>query len=322
MRLSSIIFFLVTSLTFFAEPLMAQKTRDAAIEDCSYLSLLNKLGLKKDEDRAIRDPSDHTRAFDPKSGRNFFYDKNKQAWIDSKTGESMSTFNLEDCFYLCLLNKLGLKKDEDRAIRDPSDHTRAFDPKSGRNFFWDKDKQAWRDSKTGECICPKCDSSKNNAKTAYKDFTKNEIFVGFSLIREDNANNDFNTYGGELAYTRNLCRRGGLTGDVGVNFGSNGGVDYTKFNILVGGTYYPIKTAVPSSDFSFSIHALAGINSIRSSYIGMSYSNSSFTFDVGPGFNYYFGNKLGLGLRAGYMPSFGKGNTSNNFRVALGLDIR
>jgi len=37
------------------------------------------------------------------------------------------------------------------------DHTRAFDPDSGRNFAWDKEKQAWIDVKTGECVCPKCE---------------------------------------------------------------------------------------------------------------------------------------------------------------------
>ena len=32
----------------------------------------------------------------------------------------------------------------------------AFDRESGRNFAWDKDKQAWIDVKTGKCICPEC----------------------------------------------------------------------------------------------------------------------------------------------------------------------
>jgi hypothetical protein len=150
----------------------------------------------------------------------------------------------------------------------------------------------------------------------------NEFFVGFSLIREDNGSNGFYTYGGQFSYTRDLCWRGGITGDVGINFGSDGVFDYTKINILAGGTYYPIKTAVPASDFSFSVHALAGISSIRSSYSGNSNSNSNLTLDLGVGANYYFGQKLGLGLKAGYMPSFDKGNTSNNFRLGLGIDFR
>lgn len=248
-----------------------------------------------------------------------------------------SDAQLEDALYACLFNKINKPNISSGYIvgnslsRDPSDHTRAFDSESGRNFFYDKKKQAWIDSKTGECICPKCSPTETTKKDSSAKTTENigstnfphkDIFIGFSLIREDNGSNGFNTYGGEFAYTRNLCRRGGITGDVGVNLGSFGTVDYTKINILAGGTYYPIRTAVPASDFSFSVHALAGLSNIRSNYGSSSFSNSYFTMDVGGGFNYYFGDKTGVGLRIGYMPTFGKGNTSNNFRVGLGLDFR
>jgi hypothetical protein len=40
-----------------------------------------------------------------------------------------------------------------------SGHT-AFDPDSKRNFAWDKEKHAWIDVKTGECICPTCPPSR------------------------------------------------------------------------------------------------------------------------------------------------------------------
>src|SRR5207237_7677971 len=33
----------------------------------------------------------------------------------------------------------------------------AFVPETGRNLAWDKEKQAWIDTKTLECICPKCE---------------------------------------------------------------------------------------------------------------------------------------------------------------------
>ncbi len=57
---------------------------------------------------------------------------------------------LEDCLWICL------KAKSPGVERDPSDHTRAFNPKTGQNFVYDKDKKAWIDAKTGECICPKC----------------------------------------------------------------------------------------------------------------------------------------------------------------------
>jgi len=39
---------------------------------------------------------------------------------------------------------------------------RAFVPETGQNLAWDKDKQAWVDTKTGECICPKCSNTTEN----------------------------------------------------------------------------------------------------------------------------------------------------------------
>ena len=64
--------------------------------------------------------------------------------------QKASDAELEDALWICLRTKFpGMQ-------RDISDHTRAFDPDSGRNFAWDADKQAWIDTKTGECMCPKC----------------------------------------------------------------------------------------------------------------------------------------------------------------------
>ena len=59
-----------------------------------------------------------------------------------------------------VLSPAGGCQPQDRATNDHdeqpgSDHTRAFDPKTGRNFVYDKEKKAWTDTKTGESICPK-----------------------------------------------------------------------------------------------------------------------------------------------------------------------
>jgi hypothetical protein len=75
-------------------------------------------------------------------------------WIDVKTGQSIclpKPAYVEDGAYRCLKGKFP------NVRRDLHDHTRAFDPDSGRNFAWDKEKQAWIDVKTGECVCPKCE---------------------------------------------------------------------------------------------------------------------------------------------------------------------
>ena len=57
---------------------------------------------------------------------------------------------LEDALWKCL------KKTIPTVERSIGDHTRAYDPESGRNFAWDSENKAWIDTKTLECICPKC----------------------------------------------------------------------------------------------------------------------------------------------------------------------
>ena len=92
-------------------------------------------------------------------------------WIDVKTGQPIclpKPAYVEDGAYRCLKGKFP------NVRRDLHDHIRAFDPDSGRNFAWEKDK-GWIDvktgqslclgqreagmdrCKTGECVCPKCE---------------------------------------------------------------------------------------------------------------------------------------------------------------------
>lgn len=329
-RLLLITFILTASLTFSSQMVMAQN-KATTPQDCCWIDTktgkqvptvplsgvnmgsavtINGAGAAKYDDS---DPK-NIRAFNPKTGQNFYRDPDG-CWFDSKTGKQVRTVPLSgvNMGTAVTIDGAGAAKYDDL---DPK-NIRAFNPKTGQIFVLVPcplpAETAIKDTVT------KKDKNKTIGST---NFQRNELFVGFSLIREDNGSSGFNTYGGQLAYTRNLCWRGGLTGDVGINLGNNGGINYTKFSVLAGGTYYPIKTAVPASDFSFSIHALGGLSTIRSSYSGNSNSNSFFTLDVGVGFNYYISHKLGLGLRAGYMPAFNKGNTSNNMRIALGLDFR
>ena len=133
----------------FTGQAMAQKPTDAQLEDALWNCLSKRVP------GTDRDAGDHTRAFNPNTGQNFVYDKDKNAWIDAKTGEaicpkSTTSAGLEDAFWSCLSERIP------GTDRDAGDHTRAFDPNTGRNFVYDKDKGAWIDAKTGECLCPKC----------------------------------------------------------------------------------------------------------------------------------------------------------------------
>lgn len=42
-----------------------------------------------------RDPSDHTRALNPTTGQNAYYDEDSQQWIDPKNGQPLSRSGTE-----------------------------------------------------------------------------------------------------------------------------------------------------------------------------------------------------------------------------------
>jgi len=158
---STILHAFVISLVFFPTLALFLKSSVSpmAAEPPEY-ALVNMLFhgcLEKKFPHVERDTSGLS-AFDPDSGRNFAWDKDKQAWIDIKTlkvvcpgskGEPPTYALVNILFHSCLEKKFP------HVERDTSGLS-AFDPDSGRNFAWDKDKQAWIDTKTGECVCPKC----------------------------------------------------------------------------------------------------------------------------------------------------------------------
>jgi hypothetical protein len=162
---SVVAFALFACVASFADPAMAQTKPGASpdqVEDATYACLYGKFNERSaDIVDSLQRSSDHTRAFDSKTGRNFVYDVDKKAWMDTKSGESVTSANLEDALYCCLYFKFNERSvDFVDSLQRSSDHTRAFDSKTGRNFVYDASKPAWIDAKTGECICPKCTSSR------------------------------------------------------------------------------------------------------------------------------------------------------------------
>src|SRR3990172_12603685 len=100
----------------------------------------------------IRISGDGDSAFIPETGQNLAWDADKKAWIDTKTlqpvqGECKTLRGAT--FKYCLQKKWP-------DIRISGDGDSAFIPETGQNLAWDSDKQAWIDTKTLECICPKC----------------------------------------------------------------------------------------------------------------------------------------------------------------------
>jgi len=149
------------------------------------------------------------------------------------------------------------------------------------------------------------------------------FYSGPSLILEDASPERFSTYGFEFSYQYNFCQSGGLIGDLGLNFGSHFDVKYTKLTGLVGSLYYPFKTANLRNDLMFSVHALIGASYLLAKYSNGNYSSSSsdtyFTGCAGIGLDKKLNDRFGLGLRADFIPVFGKGNTASNLRFSAGI---
>src|SRR5205823_5726909 len=74
------------------------------------------------------DVTDRDRAFDPRTGRNFFRDPADCHWKDGKTGQRVPDFPV-------ITDPSGGPYGEADWIRpDVTDRDRAFDPRTGRNF--------------------------------------------------------------------------------------------------------------------------------------------------------------------------------------------
>src|SRR5271166_3220132 len=108
----SLVFF--TTLLLFAEKVKAQDTaysKDFRLQEGLYYCLRQKFPNIEPPSADVAEGSAH----DPESGRNFHWDKVKQAWIDSKTGESVcprepsaehpKDFRLQEGLYYCLRKK-------------------------------------------------------------------------------------------------------------------------------------------------------------------------------------------------------------------------
>lgn len=150
--------------------------------------------------------------------------------------------------------------------------------------------------------------------------------LGPRLILEDSYPERFSTFGGYLQYTYLFSDKIGATVDLGYTTGSQYNYDYSKINILGGATYFPFDCLALDDEFSFSVHALAGLSSLTSKheYSGMSYKNKSSCFTVYAGLDGYYNFNPGWGVKlsADYNPNFQNGNTTNNYMFSLGASFR
>ena len=161
-------------------------------------------------------------------------------------------------------------------------------------------------------------------KTIVTSSTKccNQLFVGPSTISEDSYNR-FNTYGASVAFTHPVTSRIGITGDAGIYFGSNSGVNYTKFQLLGGLSLL----SLPGQDnrVSFSPHLLGGVSGVSSKYKleTNTFTNSStgLSMAVGTDVSFPINNKTAIVARADYNPAFSSNSVKSNFRLGVGFKL-
>lgn len=153
-----------------------------------------------------------------------------------------------------------------------------------------------------------------------KNIIHSELIVYGSGIVED-SKPSFLTYGGGIDYRRLLNKSFGLAIDASVNFGSNAGVDYTKFGIMAGPSFLPVKSADGNDPFRFYVDVLGGVTSLHSKVGSFSSTSTNFSMEIGATGSFVHRNKPGFSFLVDYNPVFFPGNTANNFRFGAGINF-
>jgi len=148
----------------------------------------------------------------------------------------------------------------------------------------------------------------------------NEVFVYVSGIVED-SKPSFLTYGVGVDYTHLFNKSIGLTGEAGINFGSNSGVNYTKITVMAGPDFLPFPAANGDDHLRFSFHVVGGITNLHAKFGSLTNSSTNFSMGIGVGIDYHKWHKAGIGIMADYNPVFDPGKTANNFRVGVGVNF-
>ena len=181
-------------------------------------------------------------------------------------------------------------------------------------FTWDSIKKEWVEN-------PKVSENNNNEKdreyTNYDRYMTAILLISAAIIDEfgDDA---FLGKGGNIEYTHRVSYRLGLTGEVGIDFGSVSGTNFTITQVLGGVSYFPGKD---NSNLLFSPHILAGFVNTNTKTGSSTSSNTAFSVAVGADVVLKLSKRAGIAVGADYNPSFPAGKVQQNFRLFAGLAL-
>ena len=207
----------------------------------------------------------------------------------------------------------------------------AFDSQSGRNFAWDKDKQAWIDTKTLECICPTCPGQvKEEKKVIEKKKEACDLEFGYDYMRApDESAKSLNGFGGSLFC--NVKSWIAIGGDFGALFGSTTDtVGTTKVDVslhrqtYLGGPQFKFYQNDKVKVFGRSLFGV--VHDTTKITIGSTttdFSANAFAWDVGGGVDMIINNHIAIRpIQVDYMRTHFGGEWQNNYRLSAGVVIR
>src|SRR5258707_11652947 len=339
-HLLAMLFVLSTNLFLFVGQAVAQKaSSDAVYNDYQFAKCL------RSKFPEISRSLDGQTAFDPVSKRNFAWDKERQTWIDTKTLESISCSGIasKDAVYNDYQFANCLRSTFPEISRSFDGQT-AFDPMSKRNFAWDSDKQAWIDTKTLECICPKCappgtvkppptpeTSSVPEKTSSDEEYAKAlELFGGGQYQRAPDEPVK-NLFGVDTSLFYNVTPHVSIGGDFSFLFGSTSETIGTlKFDTTLHRQTYlfgPQFNFYPDDKVKVFVHPLFGVvhDTVKFDF-GTSTTDSSasaFAMAFGGGLDVRVTPRVSIRVfEADYLPTHFGGEFQNNFRLSTGLVLR
>jgi hypothetical protein len=279
-------------------------------------------------------------AFIPETGQNLAWDNRKQAWIDVKTLRPVSGKykTLKGAAFACCLQKRWSE------IRYDEKTGYAFVPETGQNLAWDKEKQAWIDVKTGECICPSSCPATSTATAAppptpsslpptkptpifVRNYQPGEVFAGYMFLRApgETAKNG-SGFAAQMFYKfkPNL----GIGGDLACAWGS--GRLGTTIDVRLQRcthAFGPQINTNPTGKVQFFFHPLVGVvrdaNKRTAGTVLSKSEADALVMEIGGGFDVKVSHRVEVRpIQVDFQPTHFGGSWQQNWRLMTGIVIR
>lgn len=142
------------------------------------------------------------------------------------------------------------------------------------------------------------------------DYPSAEIFGGYAYANVDTGIDRLSLNGFGFSFAGNLGPRFGLEAEFGGYYGNVDGVSVSAYTYLFG----PRINARSDKATGFA-HILLGGATVKV----LGFSDTNFALAAGGGVDVNAGKSIAVRFQADYVPVFGDGDTSHNFRFMTGI---